>query len=43
MWRGAGGNFSGRVGVWEVTELTHDRVTKELLSIAHRAAGEHLS
>ncbi len=43
MWRGAGGNFSGRVGVWEVTELTHDRVTKELLSIAHRAAGEHFS
>jgi hypothetical protein len=43
MWRGAGGNFSGRVGEWEVKELTHDRVTKELLSIAHRAAGEHLS
>jgi len=43
MWRGAGGNFSGRVGVWDVTELTHDRVTNELLSIAHRAAGEHLS
>jgi hypothetical protein len=43
MWRGAGGNFSGRVGVWGVTELTHDRVTKELLSIAHRAAGEHPS
>jgi hypothetical protein len=43
MWQGAGGNFSGPVGVWEVTELTHDRVTKELLSIAHRAAGEHLS
>jgi hypothetical protein len=43
MWRGAGGNFSGRVGVWEVSELTHERVTKELLSIAHRAAGEQLS
>ena len=42
-WRGAGGNFSGCVGVWEVTELTLDRVTKELLSIAHRAAGEHLA
>jgi hypothetical protein len=40
MWRGAGGNFSGRVGVWEITELTHDRVTKELLSIARRALGE---
>jgi hypothetical protein len=43
MWRGAGGNFSGRVGVWEVTELTHDRVTKELLSIARRAVGENPS
>jgi hypothetical protein len=43
MWRGAGGNFSGSVGVWDLTQLTHDRVTKELLSIAHRAAGERLS
>jgi hypothetical protein len=43
MWRGAGGNFSGCVGMWEVTELTYDRVIKELLSIAHRAAGETVS
>jgi hypothetical protein len=43
MWRGSGGNFSGRVGMWEITELTHDRILKELLSIAHRAAGEPLS
>jgi hypothetical protein len=43
MWRGAGGNFSGSVGMWDVTELTHDRVTNELLSIARRAATENLS
>ena len=41
MWRGAGGYFSGRVGAWETTELTRERVTEELLAIAHRAAGEH--
>jgi len=38
MWRGAGGNCSGRVGVWEVPELTRERVIRELLAIAQRAA-----
>ena len=38
MWRGAGGNRSGRVGAWEVPELTRERVIKELLAIAQRAA-----
>jgi hypothetical protein len=40
MWRGAGGNCSGRVGAWEVTDLTIERVTEELLAIARRSAGE---
>ena len=39
MWRGAGGNFSGRVGVWEPTELTHERITKELVAICSQALG----
>jgi hypothetical protein len=39
MWRGAGGHSSGRVGAWDVAELTRDRITKELLAIAGRAAG----
>ena len=39
MWKGAGGNSSGRVGKWEVSELTRDRVLRELLAIAQRAAG----
>ncbi len=38
MWKGAGGNSSGRVGKWEVSELTSDRVLRELLAIAQRAA-----
>jgi len=38
MWRGAGGNSSGRAGKWEVSELTQDRVTRELLAIARQAA-----
>ncbi|MGC8626270.1 MAG: hypothetical protein ACP5VR_01745 [Acidimicrobiales bacterium] len=38
MWRGAGGSSSGRAGKWEVSELTQDRVTRELLAIAQRAA-----
>jgi hypothetical protein len=38
MWRGAGGNTSGRVGAWEVTDLTLQRVTDELLAITKRAA-----
>jgi hypothetical protein len=39
MWRGAGGHSSGRVGAWDVAELTGDRITKELLAVAGRAAG----
>ncbi len=39
MWRGAGGNFSGRVGAWEVTELTYDRIAKELVAICGQAVG----
>jgi len=38
MWRGAGGGRSGRVGVWELTDITRDRVVRELLAIAKRAA-----
>ena len=39
MWRGAGGHSSGRVGAWDLAELTRRRVTDELLAIARRAAG----
>ncbi len=39
MWRGAGGNRSGRVGAWKVDEVTAGHVTRELLAIARRAAG----
>jgi hypothetical protein len=39
MWRGAGGHSSGRAGTWDVAELTRDRVIRELLAIARRAAG----
>ena len=38
MWRGAGGHSSGRVAAWDLSELTGDKVTKELLAIARRAA-----
>jgi len=38
MWRGAGGNTSGRIGTWEISDLTRKRVTEELLAIARRAA-----
>ncbi len=38
MWRGAGGNTSRRVGAWEVSDLTRQRVTEALLAIARRAA-----
>ncbi len=37
MWRGAGGNFSGRVGAWELTELTHERIAKELVAVCRQA------
>jgi hypothetical protein len=39
MWRGAGGNFSGRVGAWEVSKLTYERITKELVAICGQAVG----
>lgn len=39
MWRGGGGHSSGRAGLWEVSDLTRQRVTEELLAIARRAAG----
>ncbi len=38
MWRGAGGNTSRRVGAWDVSEITRQRVTEALLAIARRAA-----
>jgi hypothetical protein len=37
MWKGVGGS-SGRVGKWEVGELTADLVLRKLLAIAQRAA-----
>ena len=39
IWRGAGGGRSGRIGVWQLSELTSDRVIQELVAIARRAAG----
>ncbi len=39
MWRGAGGNFSGRVGAWKLTELTHERVAQELVAVCSQAVG----
>ena len=38
MWRGAGGNSTGRAGTWEMADLTRRRVTEELLAVAQRAA-----
>jgi hypothetical protein len=38
MWRGAGGNCTGRAGTWEMVDLTRRRVTEELLAVAQRAA-----
>jgi hypothetical protein len=38
MWRGAGGNVSGRAGTWQIPELTGERIVEELLEIAQRAA-----
>jgi hypothetical protein len=37
MWRGAGGNRTGRAGTWELADLTRRRVTEELLAVAQRA------
>ncbi len=38
MWRGAGGNSTGRAGTWDLADLTCRRVTEELLAVAQRAA-----
>jgi hypothetical protein len=38
MWRGAGGNSTGRAGTWDMGDLTRRRVTEELLAVAQRAA-----
>jgi hypothetical protein len=38
MWRGAGGNSSGRVATWDIADVTRERVTEELLAVARRAA-----
>ncbi len=38
MWRGAGGNSTGRAGTWDMADLTRRRVTEELLAVAQRAA-----
>jgi hypothetical protein len=38
MWRGAGGNSTGRAGTWDIVDLTRRRVTEELLAVARRAA-----
>ena len=37
MWRGAGGNSTGRAGTWDMVDLTRRRVTEELLAVAQRA------
>jgi hypothetical protein len=38
MWRGAGGNRSGRTGTWELSQLTGERIVAELLDIAQRSS-----
>jgi hypothetical protein len=38
MWRGAGGNRSGRAGTWHVADLTGERILSELVEIVRRAA-----
>jgi hypothetical protein len=38
MWHGGGGNRSGRIGTWQISDLTRDRIIGELLDIARRAA-----
>jgi hypothetical protein len=37
MWRGHGGNRSGKSAEWQLTELSADRVIGELLGIIRRA------
>ena len=38
MWRKAGGKRSGRIGSWQLSDLTREHVIDELLAIARRAA-----
>lgn len=38
MWRGGGKGHSGRIGTWQLPEVTRDRVIAELLAIAQRSA-----
>jgi hypothetical protein len=37
-WHDAGGNTSGRVGTWDIADITGEKVVNELLQIACRAA-----
>jgi hypothetical protein len=38
MWQGHGGNRSGRIGQWQLLEITSELVTAHLLAIIRRAA-----
>jgi hypothetical protein len=37
MWDGHGGNRSGKIGEWQLSEITTARVTDEILAILRRA------
>lgn len=37
MWQGHGGNSSGKIGEWQLSEITTTRVTEEILAILRRA------
>ncbi len=37
MWHGHGGNSSGKIGEWQLSEITTTRVTEEILAILRRA------
>jgi hypothetical protein len=38
MWRGKGGNRSGRIGTWRLEDLTRDHIVAELVEIAERSS-----
>lgn len=38
MWRGTGGGRSGRVQPWKLTDISYERIIRELLSIIRRSA-----
>jgi hypothetical protein len=40
MWQGHGGNRSGKVGEWWLTEITAALVTREALAILRRSVGQ---